>query len=460
MATDQQAEDRPVLVPEEDTASGSVVQAPFALEDDGKPNSSSNQQAEETECEVGGTQPVQAQSGRPLLVEEDGIILMSNGDTEESVHDNQTEGDINTVVGGPISSGDTAPQQNNGIVEVESEIVRGETAQTIEVDNNDEEEAVQIVATSDLAETRMVEVEVVPEGENEKDAPIEASEEQAGTNGSGRTGRKRRGGGRKRKRVEAIRGTATNSAALTAAAAVHALAHAHARNLAVSNPHGASLPIAAAGLATMGYPSLASLASGGGAPILAHASLLTMPMAVPVPVPVPRRAVRIAPMGIVPLPGITTAPRVGVASASITSPSAPSAPPAPPPPPQNTTSASSAAFIDTSTVGSVTLNAHVKPSVARQISAGKHRDAINTQVTPPADSLTAEERTKQKRMLRNRESAARSRDKQKTRNLQLQASISKLQARRAAVDTIVGDLSDIIDRMHIVLAEHHVDIPL
>ena len=74
------------------------------------------------------------------------------------------------------------------------------------------------------------------------------------------------------------------------------------------------------------------------------------------------------------------------------------------------------------------------------------------------EGLSVEERTKQKRMLRNRESAARSRDKQKTRNLQLQASIEELEERRTVVDSLISEMTEIITEMRNVLAKHSVKV--
>lgn len=93
-----------------------------------------------------------------------------------------------------------------------------------------------------------------------------------------------------------------------------------------------------------------------------------------------------------------------------------------------------------------------------------HIDALSspsmspTPSSPSSLAMTAEERTKQKRMLRNRESAARSRDKQKTRNLHLQSSIKAMEKRRDAVEDLVDQVGDVVAEMRRVLNEHGIKV--
>jgi hypothetical protein len=65
--------------------------------------------------------------------------------------------------------------------------------------------------------------------------------------------------------------------------------------------------------------------------------------------------------------------------------------------------------------------------------------------------LTPEERTKQRRMLRNRESAARSRDKRKHRNLELESSIAKLKASSENMQYLHAELTKLIGTMKAVV---------
>lgn len=61
--------------------------------------------------------------------------------------------------------------------------------------------------------------------------------------------------------------------------------------------------------------------------------------------------------------------------------------------------------------------------------------------------LTQEEKTRQRRMLRNRESAARSRDKRKQRNATLEASIAKLKGRAQTLDSLYEELAASVKAM-------------
>jgi hypothetical protein len=72
---------------------------------------------------------------------------------------------------------------------------------------------------------------------------------------------------------------------------------------------------------------------------------------------------------------------------------------------------------------------------------------------PPTDDghLTSEERTKQRRMLRNRESAARSREKRKHRNMELESSIAKLKASSDNMQYLHAELTKLIGTMKAVV---------
>ena len=64
-------------------------------------------------------------------------------------------------------------------------------------------------------------------------------------------------------------------------------------------------------------------------------------------------------------------------------------------------------------------------------------------------SMTPEERMKQKRMLRNRESAARSRDKRRNRNAAMQQDIEVRRAKISSIDAMCNELQAIIDAARI-----------
>ena len=105
--------------------------------------------------------------------------------------------------------------------------------------------------------------------------------------------------------------------------------------------------------------------------------------------------------------------------------------------------------------GPVTQNRNT--SIVGEMVKGKRR-GLSSGVVVSNDSLTPEERTKQKRMLRNRESAARSRDKKKLKNKELEISIEKHKAKRAIMEKCIADLSDLVSEMKTVLKKHNITI--
>lgn len=201
---------------------------------------------------------------------------------------------------------------------------------------------------------------------------------------------------------------------LTAEDATRAAALAAASVRSMPLPQG--LPTSAA------YQSFAQIAPNG-TPLLQHAL-------VSVSMPVQRRAVRIAPMGVLPLP------------------------------PQG----ANALVPDLQTVsaGTVLASGNLQEesrggSTIGEMPKGKRRGASSAVI--PSHALTPEERTKQKRMLRNRESAARSRDKRKTRNLQLETSIAKHRAKKVAIEKNIDDLKGIVETIKEVLKKHNLSVP-
>lgn len=96
-------------------------------------------------------------------------------------------------------------------------------------------------------------------------------------------------------------------------------------------------------------------------------------------------------------------------------------------------------------------------STVGEMVKGKRR-GLSSGVIISNDALTPEERTKQKRMLRNRESAARSRDKKKLKNKELEISIEKHKAKRAVMEKCIADLSDLVTEMKTVLKKHNITI--
>eukprot|EP00178_Gracilaria_changii_P014766 TRINITY_DN413_c0_g3_i1.p2 TRINITY_DN413_c0_g3~~TRINITY_DN413_c0_g3_i1.p2 ORF type:complete len:316 (-),score=47.80 TRINITY_DN413_c0_g3_i1:2503-3396(-) len=156
-------------------------------------------------------------------------------------------------------------------------------------------------------------------------------------------------------------------------------------------------------------------------PALANPNLLPHPF-VSLPLQAPRRAVRIAPMGVIPLPPPGAAALVADFHA-----------------------AAAAVVPD-------------EPPRIQELSKAKRRGASVTSVVPE-QALTPEERTRQKRMLRNRESAARSRDKRRNRNIQLQTSIQRYRDKKKALDDSMTELKLLCDTMRHTLEKHNIPIP-
>ncbi len=76
---------------------------------------------------------------------------------------------------------------------------------------------------------------------------------------------------------------------------------------------------------------------------------------------------------------------------------------------------------------------------------GKRRGLAGTPNGEGDAALTPEERMKQKRMLRNRESAARSRDKRRNRNVAMQQDIEARRARILAIDALYAELEALVE---------------
>ena len=161
------------------------------------------------------------------------------------------------------------------------------------------------------------------------------------------------------------------------------------------------------------------------APLAPNATPMMAHHLVPVQMGTARRAVRIAPLGAIPLPPCGTNTIIPDIS-------------------NNTTIMGVA--------GETGVEGHAAP--VGEVRKGKRRGAAVT-----GGALTTEERTKQKRMLRNRESAARSRDKRKTRNLELESSIAKHKAKREAIQKNIEDLERVVETMDLVLRKHNITIP-
>ncbi|KAI0561243.1 Basic-leucine zipper [Gracilaria domingensis] len=154
-------------------------------------------------------------------------------------------------------------------------------------------------------------------------------------------------------------------------------------------------------------------------PALANPNLLPHPF-VSLPLQAPRRAVRIAPMGVLPLPPPGTAALVADFHAAAVVPDEP-------------------------------------PRVQELSKAKRRGSTVNSVISEQA--LTPEERTRQKRMLRNRESAARSRDKRRNRNIQLQASTQRYRDKKKAMDEAIQELKLLCDTMRQTLEKHNIPVP-
>lgn len=75
------------------------------------------------------------------------------------------------------------------------------------------------------------------------------------------------------------------------------------------------------------------------------------------------------------------------------------------------------------------------------------------------EDMSNEDKSKQKRMLRNRESAARSRDKQKSKNLKMESAIDKLVNQKLSIDKSIVEVSEVLEEMKALLKEYNVDVP-
>lgn len=170
------------------------------------------------------------------------------------------------------------------------------------------------------------------------------------------------------------------------------------------------------------------------APLAPNASQLIGHPLVSISVPGSRRAVRIAPLGVLPLPPCGTSallPEISTPTSAIMA-------------------AAQEAGVD----------AHIASGTGTigEMPKGKRR-GLSSAPSIANEALTPEERTKQKRMLRNRESAARSRDKRKNKNLQLETSIAKHRARRADIDKHIQLLKGVVEMMDAVLRKHGITVP-
>lgn len=72
--------------------------------------------------------------------------------------------------------------------------------------------------------------------------------------------------------------------------------------------------------------------------------------------------------------------------------------------------------------------------------------------------VSADERTKQKRMLRNRESAARSRDKRRIKNKELERRIGELGKKRKKLEEVIGEMEGICEEVQSVLSKHNIQV--
>ncbi|CAN8063540.1 unnamed protein product [Agarophyton chilense] len=184
----------------------------------------------------------------------------------------------------------------------------------------------------------------------------------------------------------------------------------------VAQPLAPALSAASHPLATI---PLAPAMSAYSFPALANPSLLAHPF-VSLPLQAPRRAVRIAPMGVLPLP-----------------------PPG------------AAALVADFHAASVVPDE--APRLHEICKAKRRGSTVATVVSEQA--LSPEERTRQKRMLRNRESAARSRDKRRNRNIQLQRSIQRYRDKKKAMDEAIQELKLLCECMRHTLEKHNIAVP-
>lgn len=226
-------------------------------------------------------------------------------------------------------------------------------------------------------------------------------------------------------RAEQAAATAASAAALAAAAVTSGIAASTVPSMQIPSGMPPGPP----------YPPFTPLAPNG-APMMPHAL-------VSVPLGLGRRAVRIAPMGVLPLP-----PQSGVTASLV--------------PDLSTSNASGLVVTANSGEGAnmerqLNTSSGATGATIGDMPKGKRRGVqgatpINT------EGMTPEERTKQKRMLRNRESAARSRDKRKTKNIQLESSIDKHKKKKAVLDQVISELQDVVDSMQQVLRNHKITL--
>lgn len=177
-------------------------------------------------------------------------------------------------------------------------------------------------------------------------------------------------------------------------------------------------------------------------PLAPNGTPIMSPSVVSVPLTVGRRAVRIAPMGVLPLP-----PQSSVAASIV---------------PDITNSASPGMVPSASGSDGATIESHLNTSTGSagatigDMPKGKRRGAPGSSSNP--EGMTPEERTKQKRMLRNRESAARSRDKRKSKNIQLEASIEEHKKRKIVLEKTLCELQDLVSSMQQELSTQKVQL--
>lgn len=232
----------------------------------------------------------------------------------------------------------------------------------------------------------------------------------------------------------AARAEQVTLAAVASAAGLSAVA-ASSGGMVTSGLQSMGLP---GGIATMGAPfgPFGPLAPNGAA-LMAH-PLVSMPMSIG------RRAVRIAPMGVLPLPpqGGAVVPEMGGQGSG------------------GGMSGGESGGGGGGGGGDVQMGGGGGggAGVIGEMHKGKRR-GVSGGAQVSTEGMSQEERTKQKRMLRNRESAARSRDKRKTKNIQLEASISSYNEKRAAIEHVIGELQEAVDSMQQVLKKHNVALP-
>lgn len=174
-----------------------------------------------------------------------------------------------------------------------------------------------------------------------------------------------------------------------------------------------------------------------------------------------RRAVRIAPMGVAgAAPAVV--PDVPRAAADVLQEE----------PPETVAVAAAAAMAASESFQPVPPQGDsVEASAGAEASEAAAAVLMNTELTKTKrrgtggvvpiseDLMTPEERTKQKRMLRNRESAARSRDRRKTRDSALEKDIAKHTSRSVTLKALHCELLESVIAMRAVLEHHKVPLP-